>query len=160
MIFPDWVSGSVMMIRKEVFKSLKGFDEDFWMYYEDVDLCRRAREAGGEIAFCNDITIQHDHGGSTRDDLNITSLAKCEVQISKHLYIHKHKTGAGKTFIQAFTVADNLLTGIFTGSAGLLFFFIPKLFVRFLVLLRVTAYYTGSVLRRSWISPRSVNFRK
>ncbi len=159
-IFPDWVSGSVMMIRKEVFDSLKGFDEDFWMYYEDVDLCRRVRKAGGEIAFCNNIIIQHDHGGSTRADLKITSLAKCEVQISKHLYIHKHKTGINKIVIQALTVADNLITGILTGLTGLLFFFIPKLFVRFLVLLRVTGYYAGSVFRRSWISPRSVNFRK
>ena len=160
MIYPDWVSGSVMMIRKVVFSSLKGFDEDFWMYYEDVDLCRRARKAGGEIAFCNDITIQHDHGGSTRADLKITSIAKCEVQTSKHLYIHKHKTGGGKILIQAFTVADNLVTGIITGLCGLLFFFIPKLFIRFLVLLRVTGYYTSAVFRRSWISPRSVNFRK
>ncbi len=159
-IFPDWISGSVMMIRKEVFDSLKGFDEDFWMYYEDVDLCRRVRKAGGEIAFCNNITIQHDHGGSTRADLKITSLAKCEVQISKHLYIHKHKTGISKIVIQTLTVADNLITGILTGLIGLLFFFIPKLFVRFLVLLRVAGYYTGSVFRRSWISPRSVNFRE
>jgi GT2 family glycosyltransferase len=158
--FPDWVSGSVMMIPGDIFNSLKGFDEDFWMYYEDVDLCRRAREKGGEIAFCNDITMQHDHGGSTRADLKITSLAKCEVQISKHLYIKKHKTGISKIFIQALTVADNLLTGILTGLAGLLFFFIPKLFVRFLVILRMTGYYTGSLFRRSWISPRSVNFRK
>ncbi len=158
--FHDWVSGSVMMIPKEIFNSLKGFNEDFWMYYEDVDLCRRARNAGGEVAFCNNITIQHDHGGSTRADLKTTSLAKCEVQISKHLYIHKHKTGINKIFIQAFTVANNLLTGIITGIAGLLFFFIPKLFVRFLVLIRVTGYYACSVFRRSWMSPRSVNFRK
>lgn len=158
--FPDWVSGSVMIMPWDIFNSLKGFDEDFWMYYEDVDLCRRAREAGGEIAFCNNITIRHDHGGSTRADLKITSLAKCEVQISKHLYVHKHKTGISLILIQAFTVADNLITGILTGLAGLLFFFIHKLFVRFLVLIRLTGYYTGSIFRRSWISPRSVNFRK
>ncbi len=158
-IFPDWVSGSVMMMRKEIFNNLKGFDEDFWMYYEDVDLCRRARNEGGEIVFCNNITIEHDHGGSTRADLITTSMAKCEVQISRHLYIHKHKTGISKILIQLLTVADNLVTGIITGSIGLLFFFIPKLFVKFLVIIRVTGYYTCSVFRRSWISPRSVNSR-
>jgi len=158
-IFPDWVSGSVMMIRIEVFVNLKGFDEDFWMYYEDVDLCRRARNTGGKIAFCNDITIQHDHGGSTRADLRTTAVTKCEVQISRHLYIHKHEEGFKRVLMQSITVADNLVTGIITGLIGLLFFFIPKLFVRFLVIIRVAGYYTGSLLRRSWLSPRSVNFR-
>jgi GT2 family glycosyltransferase len=158
-IFPDWVSGSIMMIQKEIFDSLKGFDEDFWMYYEDVDLCRRARNAGGKIAFCNDITVEHNHGGSTRADLRTTSVSKCEVQISKHLYFKKHETGIKRVLIQAITVADNLITGIVTGLTGLVFFFIPKLFVRFLVFLRVTGYYTGSLFRKSWISPRSVNFR-
>lgn len=158
-IFPDWVSGSIMMIRKEIFDNLKGFDEDFWMYYEDVDLCRRARNTGGKIAFCNDITIQHDHGGSTRADLRTTAVTKCEVQISRHLYIHKHEEGFKRVLMQSITVADNLVTGIITGLIGLLFFFIPKLFVRFLVIIRVAGYYTGSLLRRSWLSPRSVNFR-
>ena len=52
-LFPDWVSGSVMMIRKEIFHKLNGFDEDFWMYSEDVDICRRARNLGGKIVFYN-----------------------------------------------------------------------------------------------------------
>jgi GT2 family glycosyltransferase len=158
-ILPDWVSGSIMMIRKEIFNSLKGFDEDFWMYYEDVDLCRRARDTGGKIAFCNNITVEHDHGGSTRTDLRTTAVTKCEVQISRHLYIHKHETGFKRVLMQSITVADNLVTGLITGSIGLLFFYIPKLFIRFLVILRVTGYYTGSLFRRSWLSPRSVNFR-
>jgi len=158
-VFPDWISGSVMMLRKDIFIKLNGFDEDFWMYYEDVDLCRRARNAGGRIAFCNDITIEHNHGGSTREDLRITSIAKCEVQISRHLYINKHESGIRRTLIQVITVTDNLFTGIITGLTGLLFFFIPELFVRFLVCIRVVNYYAGTLLRRSWISPRSVNYR-
>jgi len=159
-IFPDWVSGSIMMIRKEIFNSLKGFDEDFWMYYEDVDLCRRAGDAGGKIAFYNDITVEHDHGGSTRTDLRTTAVSKCEVQISRHLYIHKHEAGLKRVLVQSIMVADNLVTGLITGLIGLLFFFIPKLFIRFLVIVKVTGYYTGSLFRRSWLSPRSVNFRK
>ena len=159
-IFPDWVSGSIMMIRKEIFDNLKGFDEDFWMYYEDVDLCSRARDAGGKIAFYNDITVEHNHGGSTRADMRTTAVTKCEVQISRHLYIHKHETGFKRVLMQSITIADNLVTGIITGLIGLLFFFIPKLFIRFLVIVKVTGYYTGSLFRRSWLSPRSVNFRK
>ena len=55
-IYPDWVSGSVIMIKKEIFMDLGRFDEDFWMYYEDTDLCRRARDLGGEIAGGIDFT--------------------------------------------------------------------------------------------------------
>jgi GT2 family glycosyltransferase len=158
--FPDWVSGSVMMMNRNIFAMLNGFDEDFWMYSEDVDLCRRARDKGGEIALYNNISIEHNHGGSTREGLRTTAVSKCEVQISRHLYIHKHKTGIKRTEIQAFIVADNLITGIIPALIGFLLFFIPKLFVRFLFRIRLIDYYSGSLLRRSWLSPRSINFRK
>lgn len=159
-LYPDWVSGSVMMMRREVYNKLTGFDEDFWMYSEDVDICRRARDMGGKIACFTDITISHDHGGSSRTDLKTTSITKCEVQISKHLFIHKHFKGADRVFNHLILIIDNLLTGLLTGIPGLLFFFIPVLFVRFLILVRLMNYYSGSLFRRSWISPRSVNFRK
>jgi GT2 family glycosyltransferase len=158
--YPDWVSGSVMMMQKEIFEKLGGLDEDFWMYYEDVDLCRRARDLDGEIVFYNNITIEHNHGGSSRINLKTTSITKCEVQISRHLYIQKHKTGIKRSIIQSFIVADNLLIGIITGLIGLIFFFVPKLLIRFMILMRVISYYYGSLSRRSWESPRSVNFRK
>ncbi len=158
--FPDWISGSVMMMRKEIFERLKGFDEDFWMYSEDIDICRRARDIGGEIAFFSNITIEHNHGGSSRIDIKTTSVSKCEVQISRHLFIHKHVGGVERLLFQTLLVADNLITGVITGIFGLCFFFVPKLFVRFLILIRLISYYSGSLYRRSLLSPRSVNFRK
>ena len=39
-----WVSGSFLLIRKNDFKSIGGWDEDFWMYAEDMDICKRAYE--------------------------------------------------------------------------------------------------------------------
>ena len=154
--FPDWVSGSLMMFRKETFQSLQGFDESFWMYYEDVDICLRARMLGGEIAFRDDVEIRHIHGGSSRIDLKTTSITKSEVLISRHFYIHKHLKGIRGILLHSLEICDNLVTGLITGIIGLIFFFIPRLFVRFLILLRLIQYYTGSVLRRSWLSPRSV----
>jgi hypothetical protein len=159
-LFPDWVSGSVMMIRKEIFSKLNGFDEDFWMYSEDVDLCRRARNLGGEVVFLTDITIGHDHGGSSRTDMKTTSITKCEVQISKHLFIHKHKSGNEKICMHAILIADNLITGVLTGFLGLIFFSVPHLLVRSLIFIRLLNYYLVSFKRKSWISPRSVNFNK
>ncbi|HPJ60150.1 MAG TPA: glycosyltransferase family 2 protein [Bacteroidales bacterium] len=157
---PDWVSGSLMMMTKETWVSMGGFDESYWMYYEDVDLCRRLRNAGGEIVFYNDITIRHDHGGSSRINLTTAAITKAEVQASRHLYIHKHLTGYRKLVLHSITIADNLLAGTISAAAGLIFFFIPKLFVRVLVLARLAGYYGGVLSERSWMSRRSVLYRR
>jgi GT2 family glycosyltransferase len=158
--FPDWISGSVILIRKNNFNEIKGFDEDFWMYFEDVDLCRRVRNIKGEIAFFRNIIIEHNHGGSSRINIKTTSLTKTEVNISRHLYISKHKHGFDKFVIQCFLVINNLISGGLIAIAGILFFFVPKLFVRTIIYLRMIRYYAGSLLRLSWISQRSVNFNK
>ena len=156
--FPDWVSGSVILMRNNTFKMLGGFDENFWMYFEDVDLCRRLRNNNEEIAFCRDVTIVHNHGGSSRVNLKITSLTKNEVQISRHVYIAKHKNGIEKFLIQAFLVINNLISGGVMALLGLGLFFIPKAFSKTIIFYRLIIYYTGSLFRQSWISPRSVNF--
>ncbi|MBN1108184.1 MAG: glycosyltransferase family 2 protein [Bacteroidales bacterium] len=158
--YPDWVSGSLMMMSKETFFRMEGFDESYWMYYEDVDMCRRVRDAGGEIVFFNDITIRHDHGGSSRINLRTTAITKSEVQASRHLYIQKHVTGYKKFFLHSITIIDNLLTGIIAAVAGMILFFIPKLFVRVLVLVQLACYYGGVLTRRSWVSRRSVLYQQ
>ncbi|MBA4322919.1 MAG: hypothetical protein C0408_08905 [Odoribacter sp.] len=157
LISPDWVSGSVIMIKNEIFRKLGGFDEDFWMYYEDTDLCRRARNLNGKIAYYTDITIQHDHGGSSRIDLKTASLTKAEVLISRHLYIEKHKSGAGRFIIQLYLVLNNLVSGACMAILGLLFFASPRMVMRVHIYTRLVSYYFGALKRRSWISTRSVS---
>ena len=44
--FPNWISGSFILLRKEHFDLLKGWDDQFWMYCEDIDLSKRAEEKG------------------------------------------------------------------------------------------------------------------
>jgi GT2 family glycosyltransferase len=156
--FPDWISGSVMLIRKEKFQELGGFDEDFWMYFEDVDLCKRIRNAKGKVAFCNSVIIEHNHGGSSRINIKTAALTKTEVHISRHVYISKNTTGLGKILIQVFLVINNLISGGLMALLGLVFFFIPKLFSRTLIFLRLVSYYAGSLCRLSWTSPRSLNY--
>lgn len=160
LITPDWVSGSVMLIKKECFLKLNGFDEDFWMYSEDIDLCRRARDMNWNIAFYTDITIQHNHGGSSRINLKTTSLTKTEVIISKHLYIAKHKSGTCRFMIQSYLLMYNLITDGLMALLGVLFFASPKMLVQANIYARLISYYFGVLKHRSWISPRSVNFKK
>lgn len=159
-LFPDWVSGSVIMMGKKVFEKLKGFDEDFWMYFEDVDICKRAFDNGIKVRFHNNVTIEHNHGGSSRASVEATVVTKTEVYVSKHVYISKHKHGIGRILIQGFLVINNIISGFLMALTGLLFFFIPKLSVRTLVYLRLINYYFLSLRRHSWISKRSVNYLK
>jgi GT2 family glycosyltransferase len=130
------------------------------MYYEDVDLCKRVRDISLEVAFCRNISIEHNHGGSSRINLKTASLTKTEVHISRHVYIHKHFKGFSRFLIQAFLVINNILTCGLMALLGILFFYVPKLFARTLIFFRLIRYYAASVLRQSWISPRSVNFHK
>jgi GT2 family glycosyltransferase len=59
-VFPDWVAGMFMLFRSSVFARLGGFDEGYFLYYEDVDICDRAGRAGMKVALCPSVTAIHD----------------------------------------------------------------------------------------------------
>ena len=55
----DWVAGTALFIRGDLFEKLGGFDERFFMYFEDMDLCRRVRQGGKQVMFFPDFNIFH-----------------------------------------------------------------------------------------------------
>ncbi|MDC0585123.1 glycosyltransferase family 2 protein [Planctomycetota bacterium] len=57
---PDWVSGAFLAIRADTFRALGGFDERYFMYMEDVDLCLRARRLGGKVRFFPEVKMIHN----------------------------------------------------------------------------------------------------
>jgi len=61
----DWVSGAAMGARRETFEELHGFDPAFFLYFEDVDLCRRGRERGIDTWYVPDVRVTHLIGGSS-----------------------------------------------------------------------------------------------
>lgn len=61
----DQVIGACLLIRRGLFEWLGGFDERFFLYYEDVDLCLRARQAGSQVVYFIGATGRHAGGGST-----------------------------------------------------------------------------------------------
>ncbi|MFO0862179.1 MAG: glycosyltransferase family 2 protein [Candidatus Saccharibacteria bacterium] len=63
----DWVSGAAMMIRKNVFNEVGGFEAEYFLYYEDVDLCRKLWANKQKIRFVKDAQIIHLEGGSEGD---------------------------------------------------------------------------------------------
>ncbi|WP_114240456.1 glycosyltransferase family 2 protein [Dyella sp. C9] len=60
------VSGALLLIPRRVFDYLAGFDEDYFLHCEDLDLCRRVRDAGYKVMLAGDVRVLHGKGGSSR----------------------------------------------------------------------------------------------
>lgn len=56
----DWVGGMFMMIKRQAFTEIGGFDERFFLYYEDVDLCARFNKAGWVVKYDPRVEVVHD----------------------------------------------------------------------------------------------------
>jgi len=65
----DWISGSCLMTRRDVFERLGGFDEAFFLYWEDADYCRRVAELGYARMYVPSVSVRHFGGGSARYNL-------------------------------------------------------------------------------------------
>lgn len=74
----DWVPGAFSIVRREVLDRLQGFDERFFLYFEEVDLCRRIRSLGYGIAYWPQIEVIHIGGESSRtvEQLGFSSAGK------------------------------------------------------------------------------------
>ncbi|MBP7134612.1 glycosyltransferase family 2 protein [Patescibacteria group bacterium] len=62
----DWIQGSAMCIRRSLLEQIGGFDERFFMYFEDTDLCRRAWAAGARVTYTPSATLVHYHRRQSR----------------------------------------------------------------------------------------------
>ena len=60
------VSGALMLVAREAFERLGGFDESYFLHCEDLDLCRRARDAGFKVLLAGNVRVLHGKGGSSR----------------------------------------------------------------------------------------------
>jgi len=116
--FPDWISGAFVLIRKNDFQELGGWDERFWMYYEDMDLSKRAADKGWKRVMYNELVCVHSHGGSSRINHDIKALTKSTVIKSASIYINKYMTGFARLVAQAtlykITIIDLLLSAPFS----------------------------------------------
>lgn len=109
-----YISGCCMLIRREVFKNIGLFDEKFFLYYEDVDFCLRAKKAGFLSAVMHDIVIYHE-------------LSKAAGNISAFSVYHQTKSGVtfGKKYCRipllnlGFLFGQSCLFLIKNGKAGI-----------------------------------------
>jgi GT2 family glycosyltransferase len=90
-ISADWVSGAFMLIKRKSFFEINGFDDGFFMYCEDEDLCRRLKLKNKVILWSPDFTVIHTEGGTdlVKKQAQELSLAQKERFLSRLYYINK-----------------------------------------------------------------------
>ena len=72
----DWVSGACMMIKRDIFEKVGGFDKNIFMYMEDVDICYVARKIGYSTYFYPNILLLHNERGSSNKTFAILNIYK------------------------------------------------------------------------------------
>ena len=85
----DWVSGAAFLVLRELFVRLGGFDERFFLYYEDVDFCFRTREVGKTVLLSPTVSVLHIGGKSMRSVGY--SHQKAAYYKSQEQYFHMHR---------------------------------------------------------------------
>lgn len=83
-----WVIGASMFFRSSVYRTIKGFDEDFFLYGEETDICLRTREAGFEIGFNEAVRVGHIGGESEKRETRYDLYLKRA--LSRALFFEKH----------------------------------------------------------------------
>lgn len=79
----DWVMGSAMMVSRVAMKKVGKFDENFFMYFEDVDWCRRFWENKYKVVYNPTITVAHYHGKASGNDNVVQAIL-----LNKYTRIH------------------------------------------------------------------------
>ena len=85
----EWASGCSLIFKRNVFKELKGFDENFFMYTEDEEICYRVHQLGYKILYTPDIVITHFEGKSNKNKSINEFLFKEKIK-SEFYYYKKH----------------------------------------------------------------------
>lgn len=150
----DWVSGAAMMIRMEVIKEVGLLDEGFFLYFEEVDYCRRVKNNGWEIWLEPNSIISHLEGQSTGNNSSIKRKGTYWFK-SRRRYLVKHYGVHGFLLFDLFWISGRCLfllrklAGIF-GLASYVKFNPPN-FTRDLLLGDLKALISGEVFRlKGW----------
>jgi N-acetylglucosaminyl-diphospho-decaprenol L-rhamnosyltransferase len=107
-----WLSGACLLVRRDLLERLDGFDEGFFLYCEDLDLCRRIHDLGCDIRFEPEAVVVHEGGASTPRPALLPVLAASRIR-----YARKHRSSAAAA-AERLGVALGALTHAVAGRAG------------------------------------------
>lgn len=70
-----WVAGSCLMVRRDAFTAVGGFDDGFFLYFEDIDFCLRLRAEGMRVRYDPRVTLVHHRGVSAASNIAVAERA-------------------------------------------------------------------------------------
>jgi GT2 family glycosyltransferase len=109
----DWLSGASLLVRRKVFDDIGPFDEGYFFYMEETDLCARAHGAGWEVTFIPKARIIHHGGGST--DKAKRGLLTLSGAMSELRYFEKHRNIAELLLLRCIFFVEYSLKIILVG---------------------------------------------
>ncbi len=115
---PVWVSGSCFLARREALEAVGGFDEQFFLYEEDVDLCVRVRAAGWSVLYTPDFEVTHRLGASMG---SAQERARLEYHRSHLRFYEKHSGKAPTALLRvalALRAAASWTRSLFPATPG------------------------------------------
>ena len=82
-----WILGAAIFIKSELFKEIGGFDKDYFMFFEELDLCRRVTKQKLQVIYCPEYRIHHIGSVSGKKDYTLYTI---RTYVSKNIYFSKH----------------------------------------------------------------------
>lgn len=110
---PEWVSGAALLVRRSALVDIGGWDDGFFLYGEDIDLCRRLRERGYRLLFDPAARAVHLEGASAHRSDTLPLLA-----VSRLRYDRKHR-GRIATLLDRAAIALGALTHVAVARGGI-----------------------------------------
>lgn len=98
----DWINGSAMFVRREVYEQVGGFDEGFFMYSEELDWCYRAKQAGWQVVYLPSVQVTHYAGKSSEQ---VISQRDIYFHSSKVRFFRKYRGALVAEILRAFLLA-------------------------------------------------------
>jgi hypothetical protein len=98
----DWLVGACLLVRRTVYEQVGGLDEGFFMYSEELDWCRRIKDAGWQILYVPAATVIHHEGKSSEQ---VVPARHIYFQSSKVRYFRKHHGRLAAEFLRLFLLA-------------------------------------------------------
>jgi len=113
-----WLSAACLLARREAFDDVGGFDENFFIYFEDIDLCVRMREAGWGLLFVPEARVLHAGGATTSPR---PAASRLEYRRSQIYFYEKHNSRISLCLLRSylrFAIAARRAAGRFRGPEG------------------------------------------
>ncbi|MBN1939308.1 MAG: glycosyltransferase family 2 protein [Candidatus Aminicenantes bacterium] len=113
-----WLSAACLLCRRSAFETAGGFDERFFLYFEDIDLCSRMRASGGRLLFVPKARVFHEGGATTGVR---PAASRFAYRKSQMLYYAKHASRGSLFLLRVYLRASLVLgkaLGRFRGEKG------------------------------------------